>query len=96
VREDADLDIIVDQLWGACYYWLLVLRVPLEDSLVERLIGQALRGDMTVRRAVTAQPGDRGSPGDSAISRSAASMIDSTAADAAAGSPAATASTMAR
>ncbi len=44
LREDADLDIIVDQLWGACYLRLLVLKVPLDASLAERLVDQALRG----------------------------------------------------
>ncbi|PRX52645.1 TetR family transcriptional regulator [Nonomuraea fuscirosea] len=44
LREDADLDIIVDQLWGACYHRLLVLRVPFDESLVERLVDQALYG----------------------------------------------------
>ncbi|MGW1539202.1 TetR/AcrR family transcriptional regulator C-terminal ligand-binding domain-containing protein [Streptomyces sp. NPDC002309] len=29
LREDADLDVIIDQLWGACYHRLLVVRVPL-------------------------------------------------------------------
>jgi len=44
LREDADLDIIVDQLWGACYHRLLVLKVPFDDSIVERLVDQALYG----------------------------------------------------
>ena len=44
LREDADLHIIVDQLWGACYHRLLVLRVPFDDSIVERLVDQALYG----------------------------------------------------
>ncbi|AVH58966.1 MULTISPECIES: TetR/AcrR family transcriptional regulator [Streptomyces] len=44
LREDADLDVIIDQLWGACYHRLLVVRVPLDDSLVERLVDQALYG----------------------------------------------------
>ncbi|GAA1655955.1 TetR/AcrR family transcriptional regulator [Nonomuraea maheshkhaliensis] len=44
LREDADLDIIVDQLWGACYHRLLVLRVPFDESLAERLVDQALYG----------------------------------------------------
>ncbi|MBR8742732.1 TetR family transcriptional regulator [Nocardiopsis sp. MG754419] len=42
--SDADLDIIVDQLWGACYHRLLVLRVPLADLDIERLVTSALRG----------------------------------------------------
>jgi AcrR family transcriptional regulator len=44
LREDADLDIIVDQLWGACYHRLLVLKVPFDESIAERLIEQALYG----------------------------------------------------
>ncbi|TYB52765.1 TetR family transcriptional regulator [Nonomuraea sp. PA05] len=44
LRADADLDIIVDQLWGACYHRLLVLRVPFDDSIVERLVDHALHG----------------------------------------------------
>ncbi|MGW0085382.1 TetR/AcrR family transcriptional regulator C-terminal ligand-binding domain-containing protein [Streptomyces sp. NPDC003393] len=44
LREDADLDILVDHLWGACYHRLLVLKVPLDASLTERLVDQALRG----------------------------------------------------
>ena len=44
LRDDADLDIIVDQLWGACYHRLLVLKVPLEESIVERLVDHALHG----------------------------------------------------
>ncbi len=44
LHHDADLDIIVDQLWGACYHRLLVLKVPFDDSLAERLVDQALYG----------------------------------------------------
>lgn len=44
LRADADLDIIVDQLWGACYHRLLVLRVPLDTSIVEKLVDHALHG----------------------------------------------------
>jgi AcrR family transcriptional regulator len=46
LREDADLDVIVDQLWGACYHRLLVLRVPFDESIVERLVDQALYGSV--------------------------------------------------
>ena len=44
LRDDADLDVIVDQLWGACYHRLLVLKVPFDDAIVERLVDQALHG----------------------------------------------------
>jgi AcrR family transcriptional regulator len=44
LRQDADLDVIVDQLWGACYHRLLVLKVPFDESIAERLVDQALYG----------------------------------------------------
>ena len=44
LRPDADLDVIVDQLWGACYHRLLVLKVPFDVSIVEHLVDQALYG----------------------------------------------------
>jgi len=44
LRADADVDIIVDQLWGACYHRMLVLQVPVDESMVERLVDQALYG----------------------------------------------------
>jgi AcrR family transcriptional regulator len=44
LREEADLDIVVDQLWGACYHRLLVLKVPFDESIVERLVDHALYG----------------------------------------------------
>jgi AcrR family transcriptional regulator len=44
LHENADLDIIVDQLWGACYHRLLVLKVPFDESIVERLVDHALYG----------------------------------------------------
>ncbi|WP_424936985.1 MULTISPECIES: TetR/AcrR family transcriptional regulator [Bacteria] len=44
LSPDADLDIIVDQLWGACYHRLLILKVSLADLDVERLVASALRG----------------------------------------------------
>ena len=44
LRADADLDIIVDQLWGGCYHRLLVLKVPLDESIVARLVDHALFG----------------------------------------------------
>jgi AcrR family transcriptional regulator len=44
LRADADLDVIVDQLWGACYHRLLVLKVPFDESIVEPLVDHALYG----------------------------------------------------
>ncbi|MEV4799141.1 TetR/AcrR family transcriptional regulator C-terminal ligand-binding domain-containing protein [Nonomuraea sp. NPDC049421] len=44
LRADADLHVIVDQLWGACYHRLLVLKVDFDTSIVERLVDHALYG----------------------------------------------------
>jgi AcrR family transcriptional regulator len=44
LREDADLDVIVDQLWGACYHRLLVLKVPFDESIATPLVDHALYG----------------------------------------------------
>ncbi|MGN9909929.1 TetR/AcrR family transcriptional regulator C-terminal ligand-binding domain-containing protein [Phytohabitans sp. LJ34] len=44
LRDDADLDIIVDQLWGACYHRMLVLKAPFDESIVVRLVDHALYG----------------------------------------------------
>ena len=44
LREDAPLDVLVDQLWGACYHRLLVLDEDLPPELVDRLIRNALHG----------------------------------------------------
>jgi AcrR family transcriptional regulator len=44
LREDADLDIVVDQLWGALYHRMLVLKAPFDESVVPRLVDHALLG----------------------------------------------------
>lgn len=44
IAAGADLDIVVDQLWGACYHRLLVLGVDLDDLSVEALVDHALDG----------------------------------------------------
>jgi AcrR family transcriptional regulator len=44
LREDADLDIVVDQLWGALYHRMLVLKAPFDESVVPRLVDHALHG----------------------------------------------------
>ncbi|WP_193103466.1 TetR/AcrR family transcriptional regulator [Brachybacterium sp. FME24] len=44
LNADADVDIMVDQLWGACYHRLLVLKVSLDDLNIDRLVTYALRG----------------------------------------------------
>jgi AcrR family transcriptional regulator len=44
LRADANIDVIVDQLWGACYHRLLVLKVSLDESVVVPMVDQALYG----------------------------------------------------
>lgn len=43
LSAEADLDLMVDQLWGACYHRLLILKVPLEDLDIGRLVTYSLR-----------------------------------------------------
>lgn len=44
IRAGVPLDILVDQLWGACYHRLLVLNEPITAALCDRLIENALYG----------------------------------------------------
>lgn len=44
LNADADVDIMVDQLWGACYHRLLILKVSLDDLDIDRLVTYAVRG----------------------------------------------------
>jgi AcrR family transcriptional regulator len=44
ISPDADVEIVVDQLWGAVYHRLLVLKTPFDVALVARIVDQALRG----------------------------------------------------
>lgn len=44
LRPDAQLDVLVDQLWGACYHRILVLDEPIDETLIDRLIDNALHG----------------------------------------------------
>lgn len=41
---NAGLDVMVDQLWGACYHRLLVLNETPDETLIDRLIHNALYG----------------------------------------------------
>lgn len=43
LSAEADLDLMVDQLWGACYHRLLILKVSLEDLNIDRLVTYSLR-----------------------------------------------------
>ncbi len=50
IRADIALDIIVDQLWGACYHRLLVPDAPLDQEAADTLVRNALHGAATPRR----------------------------------------------
>jgi AcrR family transcriptional regulator len=47
LRSDVDLEILVDQLWGACYNRLLVPDEPITIELADALVQNALRGAAT-------------------------------------------------
>ncbi|WP_158862298.1 TetR/AcrR family transcriptional regulator [Leifsonia sp. AG29] len=44
IRQDVSLEILVDQLWGACYHRLLLLDEPLDDRLVDEFVSNAFAG----------------------------------------------------
>ena len=46
LRSDADPQIMIDQLWGACYYRLLTEGDDITTEYTDRLVDQTLRGAM--------------------------------------------------
>ncbi len=44
LRDDIDLGILVDQLWGACYNRLLIPDAPLDEAYAVALVNNALDG----------------------------------------------------
>ncbi len=44
LRDDMDLGILVDQLWGACYHRLLIPDGPLDEEFALALVANALDG----------------------------------------------------
>jgi AcrR family transcriptional regulator len=44
IRPDVDPEVVVDQLWGACYHRLLLPDQPLTDDFVECLLDNLFRG----------------------------------------------------
>ncbi|WP_432832060.1 TetR/AcrR family transcriptional regulator [Dactylosporangium sp. CA-092794] len=44
LRDDIDLGILVDQLWGACYHRLLIPDAPLDEQYAIALVNNALDG----------------------------------------------------
>jgi AcrR family transcriptional regulator len=50
LREDVDPDLLVDQLWGACYHRLLIPDRPLTLEFATALVENALRGAQPAAR----------------------------------------------
>ena len=44
VREDVDPEIVVDQLWGACYHRLLIPDLPVTEEFAVALVDTLVRG----------------------------------------------------
>ncbi len=44
LRGDVDCEVVVDQLWGACYHRLLIPDLPLTDEFAEALVANLLAG----------------------------------------------------
>ncbi|PPJ21024.1 TetR family transcriptional regulator [Nocardia nova] len=47
LRADADPEILVDQLWGACYHRLLLPNLPLGEHFATTLVANVLHGTAT-------------------------------------------------
>ncbi len=54
VRDDVDLEVVVDQLWGACYQRLPLPDQPLDAAFIDALIANPARH----RRELTRHRGD--------------------------------------
>jgi hypothetical protein len=48
LRDDIDLGILVDQLWGACYNRLLIPDAPLTEEYAVALVTNALDGALSL------------------------------------------------
>jgi AcrR family transcriptional regulator len=44
LRDDVDPEVLVDQLWGACYHRLLLPDQPLDAAFADALVANLLRG----------------------------------------------------
>ena len=44
MREDVDPEIVVDQLWGACYHRLLIPDLPVTEEFAVALVDTLVRG----------------------------------------------------
>lgn len=44
LRDDTDIDVLREQIWGACYWRLLVEVDEVTSDFTDRLVDQALRG----------------------------------------------------
>jgi len=44
LRPDVDPEVVVDQLWGACYHRLLLPDQPLDDEFADALVRNLFRG----------------------------------------------------
>lgn len=44
IRADVDPDVLIDQLWGACLYRLMIAKKPLSDDFARALIGNLIDG----------------------------------------------------
>jgi AcrR family transcriptional regulator len=44
LRADLDPDVVIDQLWGACYHRLLIPDVPITEAFADALVDNLFRG----------------------------------------------------
>lgn len=58
IRDDVDVQILVDQLWGAVYHRMLIPDEPVTDDFVVALVSNLIDG--ITDRAVRVRPEDQG------------------------------------
>ncbi|MBC6459350.1 TetR/AcrR family transcriptional regulator [Actinomadura sp. HBU206391] len=44
LRADVDSEVIIDQLWGACYHRLLIPDLPLTDEFAQAIVANLMTG----------------------------------------------------
>lgn len=54
LRADLDLDLVIDQLWGACYHRLLIPDEPITEAFADELVDTLFRAAGPSRRDLPA------------------------------------------
>jgi Tetracyclin repressor-like, C-terminal domain len=56
IHEEVDAEVVVDQLWGACYHRLMLTGLPITEAVAENLLDNLLPGFQAPRSQGTPTP----------------------------------------